>query len=52
MPDWVDDSIKLLKDMLGAFGDQEMRKPTCKPKMNGDVEPYLSISRLTYEKAS
>lgn len=30
VPDWVDDSIGWLRDILGEFGESEMTEPVCR----------------------
>lgn len=43
VPNWVGDSVGWLKEMLGEFGDDGMSQPECKPYVNGDYEPNLSV---------
>jgi len=42
VPNWVQDSIEWLQDMLGTFGAGAMTEPLCGRKTNGDDEDYLS----------
>lgn len=43
VPNWVEDSISWLRDVLGDFGPDGMTPPVCKKYINGDFEPFLSI---------
>ena len=42
VPNWVDDSIGWLRDVLGDFGEGAMTPPQCARRVNGDCEPFLS----------
>ncbi len=43
VPNWVEDSIGWLKDVMGEFGMEEMTKPVCKAHVNSDHEAVLSV---------
>ena len=43
VPDWVEDSIGWLKDVLGDFGDGCMTEPICRAHVTGDYEEFLSV---------
>ena len=44
VPNWVNDSIGWLRDILGDFAaDGGMTKPRCSPRVYGDNEEYLSV---------
>ncbi|NLJ18914.1 alpha/beta hydrolase [Globicatella sulfidifaciens] len=40
---WVPDSIGWLTDVFGEFLDGEMSKPKLQVKVNGNLEPFLSV---------
>lgn len=42
VPDWVEDSIGWLKDVLGDFGENTMTEPVCKAHVSGDYDTFLS----------
>ncbi|MCM1188294.1 MAG: alpha/beta hydrolase [bacterium] len=43
IPHWVEDSIGWLRDVLGDFGPKGMEEPSCKARINGDEEDFLSV---------
>ncbi len=43
IPNWVNDSIGWLKEMLGDFSDNGMSAPTCRKFMNGNWEDVLNV---------
>ena len=43
IPDWVEDSIGWLKDVLGDFGTDGMTEPLCRPFVNADHSGVLSV---------
>ncbi|MBR2048319.1 MAG: alpha/beta hydrolase [Oscillospiraceae bacterium] len=43
VPDWVDDSVGFLRDVLGDFGDGKMTDPLCPRYTTGDNDPALSV---------
>lgn len=43
IPHWVNDSMEWLKDVLGDFGNQEMKPPKCSVRVNGNHEPYYNF---------
>ena len=43
VPNWVEDSIGWLKEILGDFGDGEMTAPKCKPYVSDDFAETLSV---------
>lgn len=43
VPDWVEDSIGFLRDVLGDFGDGKMTDPLCPHYTSADNEPNLSV---------
>lgn len=43
VPNWVEDSIGWLRDVLGEFGEACMTEPVCKVHMTGDYEDFLSL---------
>lgn len=43
VPNWVEDSIGWLKDVLGDFGDGKLTEPACGRYTCGDYEATLSI---------
>lgn len=42
-PHWVEDSIGWLRELFGTFSDGRMSEPACRPCVNGNHEPYLSL---------
>jgi len=42
-PQWVDDSIGWLKEILGDFADGCMSQPKCPLRVNEDHQPWLSV---------
>jgi len=42
-PNWVEDSIGWLRDMLGDFGEGCMTEPVCKKHASDDGEAFLSL---------
>jgi len=43
VPDWVEDSIGWLGDVLGEFSDEGMAPPACRWHVTDDYSPFLSI---------
>lgn len=43
IPNWVDDSIGFLTDVLGAFGPDGCEAPVCNGHINDDHKEFLSI---------
>ena len=43
VPDWVEDSIGWLKDVLGEFGMDGMTEPVCKAHVTSDHEAFMSV---------
>lgn len=43
VPNWVDDSIGWLRDILGDFGNECMTKPVCGGHVSGDYDRLLSL---------
>lgn len=43
VPNWVDDSIGWMKEMLGDFADGALTAPKCSRRVSGDYEPFLSV---------
>lgn len=43
IPQWVEDSLGWLKDVLGDFGAQGMTEPVCGRFVSGDKEAFLSV---------
>lgn len=44
VPNWVEDSIGWLRDVMGEFGDGCMTVPVCKAHTTDDYEPFLSVN--------
>lgn len=43
IPDWVEDSIGWLRDVLGDFGPEGLEEAPCRAHINGDAEEFLSV---------
>ncbi len=43
VPDWVEDSIGWLTEVLGDYGDGQMTEPLCKAHVSDDGEAFLSV---------
>lgn len=43
VPDWVEDSIGFLRDVLGDFGEGCMTEPVCPKYTSADNDPVLSV---------
>lgn len=43
VPHWVDDSLEWLKDVMGDFGNGEMKTPRFGGKINGNHDPFLNL---------
>ncbi|MDO4285912.1 MAG: alpha/beta hydrolase [Eubacteriales bacterium] len=43
IPQWVEDSLGWLKDVLGDFSAQGMTEPVCSRFVSGDKEAFLSV---------
>ena len=43
VPNWIGDSIGWLKEVLGDFGIGGMTEPKCRPYVNGNYDPTLSV---------
>ncbi|BBF43104.1 acetyl esterase family enzyme [Lachnospiraceae bacterium KM106-2] len=43
IPQWVDNSIEWLKDMIGDFDKKAMSQPVCNRYANPNRAPYLSV---------
>ena len=41
--DWVEDSIKWLRDVMGEFGNDGLTKPVCKAHVSEDGNAWLSL---------
>ena len=43
IPQWVNDSIEWLKEIIGDFSATGLTEPLCKGRINGNHELYLSV---------